>query len=231
MRRLYPATRQIHSSKISTNAFRRNATMDGGNLNLHSIISIHAFRRMRRLRHPMNLPQIFQSTHSAGNATMTICVVKLSLRFFNPRIPQECDAAETIPTYPYMIFQSTHSAGNATFVMDFQSTRGPTLNHANRLISIAFRRECDPYVGPKVVHQILYFNPRIPQGMRLYLTCNTSIYLIFNPRIPQGMRLRHNSPIKYYKISIHAFRRECDGQVLGNRKLFNPRIPQGNATV
>ena len=120
-----------------------------------------------------------------------------------------------------------------------------------------------------------YFNPRIPQGMRRQSNIAYLEESNFNPRIPQGMRqftALENALIKafqsthsagnatihgtgkctYQSISIHAFRRECDGHkscyaengqisihafrrecddkmmsVKRSAGYFNPRIPQG----
>ena len=77
-------------------------------------------------------------------------------------------------------FQSTHSAGNATMLDD----------DLKRLIKIsihAFRRECDIKLTIKPDF-ILYFNPRIPQGMRPPQHISCGFHRYFNPRIPQGMR-------------------------------------------
>ena len=72
----------------------------------------------------------------------------------------------------------------------------------------AFRRECDTFVCSTCTSPC-DFNPRIPQGMRLFKRQSIEYFIDdFNPRIPQGMRL-------------HTF------MTVLFRRYFNPRIPQG----
>ena len=78
----------------------------------------------------------------------------------------------------------------------------------------------------------LNFNPRIPQGMRRFEVCSRQQRgYDFNPRIPQGMRQGRDEEARgTFKISIHAFRRECDSRRTSSTRFtanFNPRIPQG----
>ena len=81
------------------------------------------------------------------------------------------------------------------------------------------------------------FNPRIPQGMRRSDPVRIRrAPLYFNPRIPQGMRPgRIISISESGKISIHAFRRECDHHRDPLFMFFCHRFQSthsaGNATV
>ena len=75
------------------------------------LILIHAFRR--ECDKPMNnFPsEVFQSTHSAGNATIhggLQSPTLISIHAFR----RECDGCH--PLTDVRLFQSTHSAGNAT---------------------------------------------------------------------------------------------------------------------
>ena len=165
---------------------------------------------------------IFQSTHSAGNATNAVCTgckqgvisihafrrecdrstfdKPLCVCHFNPRIPQG------------MRLAAQQDGVNATSISIHAFRR--ECDNVYRLwkndavISIhAFRRECD---GTGLLNQFTIdnFNPRIPQGMRLHISFKFGSFSYFNPRIPQGMR-----------------RSKSEHSLIPSN--FNPRIPQG----
>ena len=124
----------------------------------------------------------FQSTRSAGSATCsakrridtstisihalrrerdfsTICSTP-SARNFNPRAPQGARPYALEVSDGSLRFQSTRSAGSAT-----SRIRRPF--HRRQISIHALRRERD-IMTPQVILIIKNFNPRAPQGARLF---------------------------------------------------------------
>jgi len=218
------------------------------------LISIHAFRRecdvfsertrvtnadfnpripqgMRQLRLcPYHPEALFQSTHSAGNATrralLMLCLLLISIHAFR----RECDYLFPSSIKKGIQFQSTHSAGNATTAhLDC---------HAVVEISIhAFRRECDrlpqrlqeaeykfqsTHSAGNATPELTriqpsdpYFNPRIPQGMRPLPAVEIKSVFLFQSTHSAGNATSHGAgEYDSATISIHAFRRECDKRIM-----------------
>ena len=174
---------------------------------------------------PIADSSLFQSTHSAGNATDLTSQIMQNKYISIHAFRRECDIKIGVLAVSRLI--SIHAFRR-------ECDNGTHLLYKVDLISIhAFRRECDA-LTTGFTSMANDFNPRIPQGMRLYAVCwfrgwrifqsthsagnATQITLPlcqsandFNPRIPQGMRqLFILFLLKFPAISIHAFRRECD---------------------
>jgi len=103
--------------------------------------------------------KVFQSTHSAGNATSCSDAEQAAERISIHAFRRECDSIVCYQINFIFRFQSTHSAGNATQHGDNQPRKTPISIHA-------FRRECDAPIIRCILRGLFNFNPRIPQGMR-----------------------------------------------------------------
>ena len=122
----------------------------------------------------------FQSTHSVGNATLFTSFTTAWNTDFNPRIPQGMRPF-CILMMPWLRTISIHAFRSECDRNLCEPVKQLTISiHAFRRecdkwrkenkytakISIhAFRRECDPIIFLSLPTS-LYFNPRIPQGMR-----------------------------------------------------------------
>ena len=149
----------------------------------HHVISIHASRM------GCDVPRIavsgmdveFQSTHPVWDATgvPSSPLSESCISIHASRMG--CD--HVFPKYmsQHVIFQSTHPVWDATTARD--------VIRSGREISIhASRMGCDTACNACTAHT-LYFNPRIPYGMRLWHVFHfVSSLGYFNPRIPYGMR-------------------------------------------
>ncbi|PRX70918.1 hypothetical protein B0G52_1101 [Cohnella sp. SGD-V74] len=176
---------------------------------------------------------------------MTFVHPRCAMRYFNPRIPrgmrlalrveilelrsisihasrEGCDLISSLPSPLGDRFQSTHPARDATV--------DQCINTARVMISIHASREgCDVNLRNISVNYV-YFNPRIPRGMRLRRHVCSPIACYFNPRIPRGMRLSQSSALTRYsdfnpripRGMRRSPRRSARGMV-----HFNPRIPRG----
>ena len=101
---------------------------------------------------------------------------------FNPRIPYGMRPDQHCRPLRWHRFQSTHPVWDATTVEMLYCRMFVISIHASRM-------GCD--VKSFLVHRdLLYFNPRIPYGMRRGTDDTFAFHNDFNPRIPYGMRLR-----------------------------------------
>ena len=146
---------------------------------------------------------VFQSTHSAGNATVIIAFYNSSIKISIHAFRRECDRIAFCNINVMQKFQSTHSAGNATkWRLKLQQSYGISIH--------AFRRECDTIIA-YVRGSNKYFNPRIPQGMRLRYSSFFPIGVISIHAFRRECDTQNPDNFGVQHISIHAFRRECDG--------------------
>ncbi len=170
--------------------------------------------------------------------------------YFNPRIPRGMRPSSLIFRQCSPIFQSTHPSRDAT-----QSIRQDARTD---IISIhASLAGCDSVIFiDKPPH--LYFNPRIPRGMRLTKLFGRSPAGIFQSTHPSRDATKDGALVRYgvtefqsthpsrdatraakpcvsmMSISIHASLAGCDGYQLprqSHNSYFNPRIPRGMRPV
>ena len=168
---------------------------------------------------------IFQSTHPVWDATFARPSIRHALQIsihasrmgcdlgdlpdgfqildFNPRIPYGMRPDQHCRPLRWHRFQSTHPVWDATTVEMLYCRMFVISIHASRM-------GCD--VKSFLVHRdLLYFNPRIPYGMRRGTDDTFAFHNDFNPRIPYGMRPAARFKIAIpHVISIHASRMGCD---------------------
>ena len=205
---------------------RRVKTVDG-----QTIFSIHAFRRNATPAHRLLTERSvrFQSTHSAGNATIIF-----------------------IPCPQRICFQSTHSAGNATsppflqrIIQDF--------NHAFQGNATSSCRT-NPR-NPSQCHTVSYFKQSthsagnatkkiagaLPDQFQSTHSAGNATgpsddrFHSFNPRIPQGMRHKDDRTRNDFisPFPIHAFlqgMRRGKEQISDRDYHFQSTHSAGNAT-
>ena len=147
------------------------------------------------------------------------------------------------------LFQSTHPVWDATPDKQSKTPRHAISIHASRMgcdadfvddvsfrhISIhASRMGCD-LIPARYASIVLYFNPRIPYGMRHHfpsILITFSIISIHASRM--GCDLESRREFDFIPISIHASRMGCDRSLVSSIRLaslFQSTHPVWDATV
>ena len=153
---------------------------------------------------PSGTHSLFQSTHPLRDATRRGNGGPERVVDFNPRIP--CGMR---PAALHSVFSTLAAISIYASLAGCDLNLHPRLAEPSAGISIhASLAGCDCF-WPGPDGTCIYFNPRIPCGMRRSMRqCSPAAVCHFNPRIPCGMRL------------VPAYRQPAS-------VYFNPRIPCG----